>query len=618
MYRKNGELTMKTIKIIFTILIFYFTQSMYSFPGDHNSLTCQKNMVVESDAQYPNEGELRKALINSDPTIVKNARDYIERNKLAILEKIKNDYPRNPTYDITMWGDSLTDFVDYYGNQFPWFFGRLERGDYGGSDLIYDSFDDYFSIFGNSTNEPFKVGNLGVASQETIGLLKQIGITPFYDEANQWWDIEQNENHCVNAKLNNFDDEAFKVTNSSPRSLVMVGGNDVAHGFVPGIGTWLPFVNKYVVDHTLENITFIIDWNIENGKKVLIEGTVPSFSNVVAPYNSSIVNRTAMCRPMNDSLIEPDEIPWWMCGAFGSTFCATMAMAAKASDEAVISAFNDFTDKVMEGNKTLHGDYSGETYSNHVFTIISINQACINDRLELDFGPSYNKIYPNNVEYKALYNTFNTTGDNFTADNFWLPKPELYRKFANISKDDTLDAAHFGPLGYKLWSDTIASSLASKGWNREPTSDELPEPIISLDNNGPGYKIKKKSKEVNLFGKEKDMIKTVWNNNHKGFYREYKDNNVIYLQQVKDYTPTADVSTLYGEPHHLHGIILDKYLELNGTEGDMGFPVSDVYCYHFCSIDKVEFECGAIEHNKLDFLNPTYVFHTEPKPEGCK
>jgi len=75
---------------------------------------------------------------------------------------------------------------------------------------------------------------------------------------------------------------------------------------------------------------------------------------------------------------------------------------------------------------------------------------------------------------------------------------------------------------------------------------------------------------------------------------------------------------LYGTAYLINGVILNKYNELGCPGSSMGFPVSDVYSYHFGSMLRADFECGTIEKNILDLVNPIYVSYHSPKPAGCK
>lgn len=87
----------------------------------------------------------------------------------------------------------------------------------------------------------------------------------------------------------------------------------------------------------------------------------------------------------------------------------------------------------------------------------------------------------------------------------------------------------------------------------------------------------------------------------KGFKKEFPEiNSVSYIKYDSD------------EPYILSGLFLSKYRQLGEANSELGFPTSDPYRIYFDTIDKVNFECGYIDHNRLELtdLNNTHVHIT--------
>ncbi|MCB1194032.1 MAG: hypothetical protein KDK90_26585, partial [Leptospiraceae bacterium] len=56
-------------------------------------------------------------------------------------------------------------------------------------------------------------------------------------------------------------------------------------------------------------------------------------------------------------------------------------------------------------------------------------------------------------------------------------------------------------------------------------------------------------------------------------------------------------------PYHLHGLLLTKYLEIDGMK-ELGFPMSDVLNVGPAgTLKRIYFECGYMTHNTLDLSN---------------
>ncbi len=447
----------------------------------------------------------------------------------------------------------------------------------------------------------------------------------------------------------------------------MIGGNDVLNAMVSTAPIVVfPFLGSQLVNHTVDNITFMVDWHIENGKKVLLEGTIPIISKAIKPYNSLVVSRQAICRPFDETFIPPQKIPWWLC-AISPGYCASLAKAAKEYYETIAKEFKKFGENLVEQNPDAGPNYTAlNTYLDNpigapiggalwlngevedtVFNFItvdvlnagqatpadggeskldspllrmgSITQACINDRIAQDIGPSYKANFPNNVDYEPLYDYFNTQGTNPFAQSFWVPKTGIYRKYmGQLTTPDKdvgfpffQDFEHIGPGGYQLWGQVIGTKLKAIGWNKVPSNSDYPEPVIELDNDGPGKKIKKKAIAIGWYGKETSLTKIIPKKaadsvngvgTYGGYYRNYRGGR-IYLEQIGDLG--VDSNAKFGVPFSVSGLLLDRYIQEGGPAGKLGFPTTDQYSVHFDSIDRAGFQCGYIDHNKMNILDPT-------------
>jgi len=292
----------------------------------------------------------------------------------------------------------------------------------------------------------------------------------------------------------------------------MMGGNDVMYGL--GKGTWLPFVSKEIPDYVIENVAFFTDWHIENGKQILLEGTIPVFSGEIEPYDSLIVNRDSVCNPLRDSLIEFEEFPWWVC-ALNPDMCTDVAEKAMKQNKKVWDAFADFQKKIFRNKNHINNTFldqlsevatettnplpfimeevhptgEGEDEYKHFWParLGSINQACINDRIKRDIGPAYRAAYPDYVQVETLYDHFNKTGDYIFGQSFWVPQFDTYRKYLynnNNGQSDLgikglfQDLIHIGPKGYEIWGRVIGTKLKQLGWNKFPTASDFPDPVL--------------------------------------------------------------------------------------------------------------------------------------------
>jgi hypothetical protein len=271
---------MKTEKlnkiIVISILYLLSNIALNAFPGEHASYTCIDFM-------------------NSDGTIDPSKVTHGETENSTIASP-----------EITVWGDSLSDYVDNYPYSawYPIFYGPgTPDGNFGtpynGDPVLLDSFSDYFTIFGGSTANPFLVENRGVGGHTTTLLLSIIGI----DSANPD-NPNYSEKLCPKAKA------------SAARSVLMIGGNDNINHRNAG-ALWLPFLAPQINNNSIRNIRRFIDWNLENGKEVLLEGNIPIYSHPVAAYDSSRVTRTSLCEGGGPQL--PPIDPWWLILIPGAT-----------------------------------------------------------------------------------------------------------------------------------------------------------------------------------------------------------------------------------------------------------------------------------------------------------
>ena len=672
-------------KIIFLLISFYALYPLTSFPGDHNSLTCDKNfydLEVQIPVKIFNDDnaltantptvttiteDLIKTYLRQNSEAIKVFAPYQKQNRINIIaainadlnslsskikQRIKNNHDatfEGKPLQVTKWGDSLSDFVSFYGILTPGALGvgvpiPPIGGIYGGSPVWIDSWSDYFSIWGQPPLVPVYTRNYGIATYETTSVMPLMGFSSYYDGVNGWWDIDPTTNKCP--KDGNMGKHFFSSVGmpdhlqsgkSALHSSLMVGGNDIMYHMIPS--NVLPTLSTYLVDYVIENITFMTDWHLENGKKVLLEGTIPVYSGPIDQYDSLIVNRGALCRPLADSFIKPQDIPWWAC-AFGPHVCYAMAKAAKEYDEKVAKAFADFSKKVMRKNKSNSTNFSDSFYSMnlnnfagnlgdmftaggnvleqgaqdnivHIIAVVggtavaigtnspaagattgaaieielskqkktkaewqsswflrlaSINQACVNDKIAYDIGPAYKASYPGYVEVFGLYNYFSNAWDFNFGNNFWVPKAGIYDKyndfFSILGKEGSIvDPIHIGPKGYELWGSLIGTKLKDIGWNR---TDDYIDPIVNVDNDGPGKIIKKKSKEAGIFGQESTATIRILSycedkvngyGKYGGYQRRYKDGSVIYLRQLFD-VPVSDSTTKFDIPHVVRSLHL--------------------------------------------------------------
>ncbi len=296
------------------LLSLFISTSIASFPGDQDSLSCvDSNYAYRT--KYINQYRNRDATnanwlcTQSDPA---QKEACIEKNKADaiadVTKAVRSNYDTSKHF--TKMGDSLSDFVDFYGMADP---RKLNIEPTGGSlggitPWYMDSWNDYYSI--PTRVKPFNGNNFAVAGASTVMVLDSLGIVRTGDK--EYWDIGSDSNTCLAVRSPSY---SFAVNYiepvpphpadprrgiSSPRTVLMIGGNDILHNIVGG-ATWFPFLNKHLTDLSIANISTIIDWHLENGKQIYLEGTLPVFSHPTSGgYDGVIVNRYTLCRPVTD------------------------------------------------------------------------------------------------------------------------------------------------------------------------------------------------------------------------------------------------------------------------------------------------------------------------------
>jgi hypothetical protein len=295
--------------IFFIILL---NTSVFSFPGDQLPLSCSyafggvdgqsldQKAAKKARAEIFAKGLSQKIDIYditydytyatfkaNNPSSTKTEEEYKEENRI-IATKEYTDKIRayhNPSKRVTKLGDSLSDFVDFYGMILPENNGmHRAAGGFGGLTPWYvDSWDDYMSWGAGIVNpaEVLSFQNVAVYGYTTIGVLSQLGIERDSTSMDNLDVVDTGSTYCLKDRPQNnslnFQEGILAPGKSTTRSVLMIGGNDI-FGFGIMSGTWVPFLNKRLVDFSLSNISMIVDWHLENGKKIFLEGTVPVFS----------------------------------------------------------------------------------------------------------------------------------------------------------------------------------------------------------------------------------------------------------------------------------------------------------------------------------------------------
>ncbi|HNI90175.1 MAG TPA: hypothetical protein PKX55_18630, partial [Leptospiraceae bacterium] len=134
---------MKNILLKILIFIAFTIESLIAFPGDHNSLTCDQNFiditlspsVADLGGTFHSQIDekllddyLRKSqtvLANNPAALANRARIIaainadLNSSSSKIKQKIKENHDSSNfeghPLQVTKWGDSLSDFVSFYG-----------------------------------------------------------------------------------------------------------------------------------------------------------------------------------------------------------------------------------------------------------------------------------------------------------------------------------------------------------------------------------------------------------------------------------------------------------------------------------------------------------------------
>jgi hypothetical protein len=146
---------MKNKPILLIILLLVFSSGINAFPGDHAGLTCTETATLpgfgykkDYFADNPNDcipGSLCAALIDTDSAVRESAHQYVIDNRSAIQNQVRMYH--DTEYHVTVWGDSLSDLINFYGVTTPEYWDqrgfKYKYGNHGGDHFFIDSFEDY-------------------------------------------------------------------------------------------------------------------------------------------------------------------------------------------------------------------------------------------------------------------------------------------------------------------------------------------------------------------------------------------------------------------------------------------------------------------------------------------
>ena len=351
--------------------------NIFGFPGDHEGYSCpgfrsENCLVDDNDVSKP-------AIPYLDPT-----NPSINPACGADLEHNPSNPIHNPDYHFTMFGDSLTDFVHDYG---------------------FFQFDAYFADAGF----PVSVQNFGKHGETADGITYNIGARPGYyytadGEKMPIADILLNRCQPIGHNTRIWLGQNMVPDKTASRSLIMAGGNDVIHSQAAIFA--FPFLKKHFMAKVADDIGKFVDWNLENGKSVVLQGTIPINSYGLHDYDTNIVNRVTLCNGITVSIE-----PWWLV-----IVVPGLAEALMQYLDYAIDTYSDFWEKIF------HDTLKGALINS------SITQACINDKLRDEVAPVYQQHYPGRVKMIPLYDFFSEARGNYFAKNFWLPYEATYWK----------------------------------------------------------------------------------------------------------------------------------------------------------------------------------------------
>lgn len=529
-------------KILFTLLIpSICVSSIYANPGDHVSFTCPEYRV-------PAQKSCTQANSDFNNPINIDCLTHREAPGIALV---------NVFGDSTMAQDMLflQTFAETGNPTFSWNY--------------------FYNTFGNLSPN-VQVYNLGASGSESGDLLaKLIGATA----AEKYNPADITNNDILNSP------SCAAARDTAIRSVVGIGGND---SWRQRIGTlWLPFLSKQINKRIIKNLRLVIDWHLENGKSILLDGTSPLFPNkkniplTLDGYNSQIVTRASLC---STGPTVPTIKPPWLVLIPG------FLQAYLAFTKLIFNSWIDFGKALYYKNAPLTPPNDDKGVAWALWTTTSMDLACLNDRLQNEIERSYasylDKSGNPRVRVNTVYNSFTGMVDGY---NFWM-SDALYWQKQNQKLSG--DPAHYGFEGYKLRGRVTGTKLGQLGWNNFADKNSA----IAID--------AKRINEIGLLINARARLEEVPDdviansnleylkmNGSDGYKKEFGD-ITIYLQN----SPSASTRVL-------SGTIRDAYRPYEGISGrTLGFPVSEIYLTQFNTIFNVDFECGRIFDNTLDFL----------------
>jgi hypothetical protein len=647
-------------RFIKLLLVLFTSFEIYSWPGDQASLSCLINQTnrIDIEEQFFSRG-----------SFASNGKSKEENQRIAV-DRVKQIARSNHDMDfrVTKLGDSLSDLVDFYGvitarQVFPNY--GDSGGTFGANPIFMDSWNDYMTSGAGiiDFNSRLQFQNFGKSGNTTLSTMNLLGIKIIGDREN--WDVDPTSSRCVQKRALASGAFLFEPTDailkeqSSLRSTLMIGGNDVIQSGLAFNG-WLPFLNKYQVDSSLMNVMAITDWHIENGKQIFLEGTLPILSLEAHDYyDGTLFNRKTLCRPLDDLLVDMNEVPWYAVFVPGvmtaiikwNTHVLTELQkfltriynpkpkpnvySLGGFLETITETLNDKLDEFLEVHaefnsnnnyaltpeqraelkKQLYEKRNSFTNNDDVVTRVflissSISQACLNDRIKENMLPLYKQAYPTNVDGYPLYSDFNQTKDLPNALNFWVPDPTVYRQEGLLFKGRGYwDSIHIGPFGYQRWGTLIGSRIAQLGYNTTGNPNNIGIDV-SLELNDAWGIIRKASRNVGVIGMEATprgiTVLPKNNDSYGGYYRQYTDGSGIYLKLYTSNTPGVSPTEKYRSGAiHLSSKVNSVYKSKGGAEGDFGFPVSSQMCWGpgiFCNYKLTLFEKGYIQIDETPII----------------
>ncbi len=653
--------------LILAILFLSTFNSLLSWPGDQASLSCIPGLDGAADPKIRDDinDQFFSRNIYATTNVAQQA-----INKQAAIDRVKTIVKSNHDRDftVTKLGDSLSDLVDFYGVAIPRKvfpnYGDA-AGTFGRLPALMDSWSDYMTAGAGilDPNSKLNFQNFGKSGNTTLSTMNLLGIDIQGDREN--WNIASNATRCVKPRaleigMIPFDyHEGISKEQSSMRSTLMIGGNDVLQSNL-GFNGWLPFLNKYQVDSSLMNVMAITDWHIENGKQIFLEGTLPVLSHPARnPYNTALINRQTLCKPLNDLVVDLNEIPWYVVffpGIMNSIIDWNRHVIDEITKfhadifnpkpdpnylshggfiEGWIDYYDEKIDSMLDGIVQIHADYNlaispnqreefkrqlwerrtspdkqyNDVATRILFTTSSIAQACLNDRIKNNMLPLYKEAYPNNVDGYPLYSHFNQTGDDVYAPNFWVPEYTVYRQSGFFLQGTGFwDAIHIGPEGYKRWGILVGSKISELGYHT-PGDPNTMHVEVALEANDAWGIIRLTSRNVGIIGMEatlKGVTVAANGKDHGGYYRQYTEGSGIYLKLYTSNTPEYTANQKYKSGViHLPPNVNRIYHTRGGPSGELGFPLSGSMCWGpgaFCNYKLTLFEKGFIQIDETPII----------------